>query len=139
MASGKAAWNEGGKQLREGAKYIEANYGDFLQNIANQVNAAVALLREYVLQAWRSILQYLNHAWESSKPHFQQLGKVSGASYRVVVLSNYSLLQMIIEKSLELIKFLQDNFPVYMEMISQALADLVQFTVNTWQKITDAF
>ena len=81
MASGKAAWNEGGKQLREGAKYIEANYGDFLQNIANQVNAAVALLREYVLQAWRSILPYLNHAWESSKPHFQQLGKVSRASY----------------------------------------------------------
>ena len=107
MASGKAAWNEGGKQLREGAKYIEANYGDFLQNIANQVNAAVALLREYVLQAWRSILPYLNHAWESSKPHFQQLGKVSRASYRVVVLSNDSLLQMIIEKSLELIKFLQ--------------------------------
>ena len=34
-------------------------------------------------------------------------------------------------------KYLQENFPVYMEMISQALADLVQFTVKTWQKITD--
>ena len=34
-------------------------------------------------------------------------------------------------------KYLQDNFPVYMEMISQALTDLVQFTVKTWQKITD--
>lgn len=36
-------------------------------------------------------------------------------------------------------KYLQENFPVYMEIISQALADLVQFTVKTWQKITDAF
>ena len=71
------------------------------------------------MQAWMSLLPYLKQAWETSKPYFQQLGK------------------LIIEKSSEVTKYLQENFPVYMEMISQALTDLVQFTVKTWQKITD--
>jgi len=121
MASGKAAWNEGGRQLRNGAKYVEENHGDLLQNIAKHITGAVSLMREYFLQAWREVLPYLNQAWQSSKPYFQQLGKI------------------IIERSLEFSKYLQENFPVYMEIISQALADLVQFTTKTWQKITDAF
>jgi len=121
MSSGKAAWNEGGKHLRDGAKYVEENYGDLLQNIVNQIHAALSVLRDYLLQAWKSILPFLKQAWDTSKPYFQQLGKI------------------IIEKSLELSKYLQDNFPVYIEMMSQALTDLVQFAAKTWQKITDAF
>jgi len=121
IASGKAAWNEGGRQLRNGAKYVEENHGDLLQKIATQITESVIMLREYFLEAWSSILPYLNQAWQSSKPYFQQLGKI------------------IIERSLEFSKYLQENFPVYMEIISQALTDLVQFTAKTWQKITDAF
>ena len=84
MASGKAAWNEGGRQLRNGAKYVEENHGDLLQNIAKQITGAVSLMREYFLQAWREILPYLNQAWQSSKPYFQQLGKVKTEFYCLV-------------------------------------------------------
>jgi len=121
ISGGKSAWNEGGKQLRDGAKYVEENYGDLLLNIASQVQATARLVWDYLVETWTSLLPYLKQAWETSKPYFQQLGKI------------------IIEKSSEMTKYLQENFPVYMEMISQALADLVQFTVKTWQKITDAF
>ena len=45
--------------------------------------------------------------------------------------------QFIIEKSLELWQYLQANFPIYMEMVSKSFADAIQFTANTWQKITE--
>ena len=76
ISGGKSAWNEGGKQLREGAKYVEENYGDLLHNIANQVQATGRLVWEYLVTAWTSLLPYLKQAWETSKPYFQQLGKV---------------------------------------------------------------
>ncbi len=46
-------------------------------------------------------------------------------------------LQFIIEKSLEVWRYLQANFPVYMEMASKSFADALQFTANTWQKIVE--
>ena len=46
-------------------------------------------------------------------------------------------MQFIIEKSLELWRYLQANFPVYMEMVSKSFADALQFTANTWQKIVE--
>ena len=76
ISGGKSAWNEGGKQLRDGAKYVEENYGDLLHNIANQVQATGRLVWEYLVTAWTSLLPYLRQAWETSKPYFQQLGKV---------------------------------------------------------------
>merc|ERR1719348_2934514 len=90
IKNGKSAWNEGGKQIRVGAKYLEENYGEFF-------NQSWSKIRE----AWKQLLPHLKEAWEASKPYFHELGKI------------------IIEKTLELWKYLQENFPVYMEMLTQ--------------------
>lgn len=121
IKNGKSAWNEGGKQLRDGAKYVEDNYGDVINDGWNQVKSMAQFLRDQIVLAWKKILPHLKDAWEASKPFFHQLGK------------------FIIEKSLEVWNYLQTNFPVYMEMLSQTTADLVQFTAQCWQKITEAF
>ena len=119
IKNGKSAWNEGGKQLRDGAKYVEDNYGDVINDGWNQVKSMAQFLRDQIVLAWKKILPHLKDAWEASKPFFHQLGK------------------FIIEKSLEVWNYLQTNFPVYMEMLSQTTADLVQFTAQCWQKITE--
>lgn len=121
IKGGQAAWQEGGKQLRDGARWAEDNYGDLASSVWEEVKRVFQSVWEQVVWAWRQILPHLKEAWEASKPYFHQLGK------------------FIIEKSLELWRYLQANFPVYMEIVSKSFADALQFTANTWQKIVEAF
>jgi len=121
VQSGQAAWQEGGKQLRDGAKWAEDNYGELASSVWEEVKRMFHCVWEQVVWAWRQVLPLLKEAWQASKPYFHQLGK------------------FIIEKSLELWQYLQANFPIYMEMVSKSFADAIQFTANTWQKITEAF
>ena len=37
--SGQAAWQEGGKQLRDGAKWAEDNYGELASSVWEEVSA----------------------------------------------------------------------------------------------------
>ena len=39
VKGGQAAWQEGGKQLREGARWAEDNYGDLASNVLEEVSA----------------------------------------------------------------------------------------------------
>ena len=119
LKNGKNAWDEGGKQLREGAKYVEDNYGDVINDAWNQIRSAAQYLWERLVETWRQILPHLKDAWEQAKPYFHQLGK------------------LIIEKSVEVWRCLQDNFPIYMELVSQTVSDLVTLSAKTWQKITE--
>jgi len=70
---------------------------------------------------WQAVLPYLTQAWEASKPFFHQLGK------------------FIIEKSFQLGNFLQENFPVYMDMVTQTGDAAAKVAVQSWQKILEAF
>jgi len=121
LKSGKAAWKDGGVYMRKGAKYMETNYGDIFRNILDQTKAALGIIWGYVLQGWQAILPHLMQAWEASKPFFHQLGKV------------------IIDKSLEFWEFLHNNFPVYVDMVTEMAGNVAQFTAKSWQKISEAF
>ena len=76
IKNGKKAWNVGGQQIREGAKYVEENYGDAINDAWNQVKSAAQYMWQQVVEAWRHILPHIKEAWETSKPYFHQLGKV---------------------------------------------------------------
>jgi len=121
IKNGKTAWNEGGKQIRVGAKYLEENYGEFFNQFWSKIKEMAQCVLDQIIQAWKQILPHLKEAWETSKPYFHELGKI------------------IIEKTLEVWKYLLDNFPVYMEMLTQTCMDVAQYATKTWQKISEAF
>lgn len=95
VKSGKSAWHEGGQHLRDGAKYVEDNYGDVINSAWKEVSICVTIFVtnpmnvtcdqvkcmahcawDQVVWAWRQVLPHLKTAWEASKPYFHQLGKV---------------------------------------------------------------
>ena len=43
VKSGKSAWNEGGQHLRDGAKYVEDNYGDVINSAWKEVSIWVTI------------------------------------------------------------------------------------------------
>lgn len=121
VKSGRAAWAEGGKQLRKAARWVEKEHGASLSSLW-------ASLRGLGLSAWTLILQlgqavtpYLAPVWEASKPFFHQLGKV------------------IIEKCLEFGHFLQTNFPAYTSWLTETGSSLAQGAATTWHKVAQAF
>merc|ERR1711915_1172733 len=63
----------------------------------------------------------LSTAWEASKPFFHQLGKI------------------IIDYSLAVFRWLQENFPGYVLWAQDTGAALAQGAVATFQKISEAF
>ena len=44
VKSGKSAWHEGGQHLRDGAKYVEDNYGDVINSAWKEVSICVKIL-----------------------------------------------------------------------------------------------
>ena len=63
--------------MREGAKYIEDNYGDVLEEAWNKTKDMFKYVWDQVVAGWKQVLPHLKEAWETSKPYFHQLGKVS--------------------------------------------------------------
>merc|ERR1719378_1295249 len=88
IKNGKSAWNEGGKQIRVGAKYLEENYGEFFNQSWSKIREMAQNILNKIIEAWKQLLPHLKEAWEASKPYFHELGKI------------------IIEKTLELWKCL---------------------------------
>ena len=43
VKSGKSAWHEGGQHLRDGAKYVEDNYGDVINSAWKEVSICVTI------------------------------------------------------------------------------------------------
>jgi len=121
IKSGKTAWKQGGFYIRKGAKYIESNYGDLFANVIAQAKTALAKLWRILLEVWDLILPSLLQAWEKSKPYFHQLGKI------------------IIDKSVESWDFLHQNFPVYVDWLSDTMISVSEFVAKSWQKIIEAF
>jgi len=121
VASAGNAWKEGGKAIRSGAKYIEDNHGDTLASIRDSAAKGAGIVKSKIVQLWHIVLPYIMEAWEASKPFFHQLGK------------------FIIERTLIVWEYLQANFPIYMEYLTEVSVSTYQFITKTFDKISEAF
>lgn len=117
LISGQSAWKEGGRYLRQGAKYMETNHGDTIASIWEVMKSGVTFVWKQMLILWKIVLPYLSQAWEMSRPFFHNLGKV------------------IIEICMEVSQFLHAYFPVCIDY----MYEIGGVIVNTWQKIVEAF
>jgi len=121
LASGRAAWSEGGNQVKQAARWVEREHGENLGKLWATVASMAAYAWGLLVLAWQALLPYLTPVWEASKPFFHQLGK------------------FIIEKSLEIVNFLQANFPAYMDWVRETGCALSQVAVQSWHKLLEAF
>lgn len=121
LASGKAAWMEGGKQLRLFSRWVDREHGEQLGRMWGAVQGMVSYVWSLILMLWQAALPYLTQAWEASKPFFHQLGK------------------FIIEKSFQFGNFLQANFPVYVDWVTHTGGAAAKVAIESWQKLLEAF
>jgi len=132
VVGGKKLWAEGGSKVREGARWLEREHGDTLKSLGDTLRTSFltlwAMIKGLLLVLWAALLQIfkalepqLSAAWEASKPFFHQLGKI------------------IIDYSLAVFRWLQENFPGYVLWAQDTGAALAQGAVATFQKISEAF
>merc|ERR1712156_897198 len=119
VLGGKKLWAEGGSKVREGARWLEREHGDTLKSLGDTLRTSFltlwAMIKGLLLVLWAALLQIfkalepqLSAAWEASKPFSHQLGRI------------------IIDYSLAVFRWLQENFPGYVLWAQDTGAALVQ-------------
>lgn len=101
---------------RQAYDWVVLNYGDSIQSAVAQTKEFLKLIWKKLEELGRNILPFLNRVWAEARPYFQRLGA------------------FIVEKTLEIWKFIQTNYPVYIEWLTAtgySAYKYVQSTFNT--------
>lgn len=119
------AWKDGGKSLRQAAKYVEKNYGDWFASVWDQVGPYITLasqkIRSLIMMIWEGMRPSLEAGWEWSKPHFRDLGK------------------LIIDNGQIALDWLEEAAPVFMDWLNGIVLASVRVAGEAWQAVKQNF
>jgi len=100
--------------------WICLNYGDSIQSAVAQAKEILKLIWKKIEEAGKNLLPFLNRVWSEARPYFQKLGAI------------------IVEKALEAWKFIQTNYPVYIEWLTATGYSAYKYVQTTFNTIAQA-
>jgi hypothetical protein len=104
----------------QGYEWLNANYGDTVRAGLAKTKDLLKVVRLQCEEAGKNLIPFLDRVWTQARPYFQTLGKI------------------VLDRSIEVWTYLQQQFPVYIDWLTESGTLLLESIQNSIQKIVQA-